>query len=120
MMLFGQTINGTTMGVGHGDGSPIRFEATLMGPGGPVSGQSVTVRYQQRGMMGGTREFHLYDDGTHGDQQAGDGVYCFEDVQFQYACNAQGMGPGTYHYEFFGMDHEGHHTNHVDVTVTLE
>lgn len=62
-----------------------------MGPGGPVTGQSVRVRYQQGGMMGGTREFHLYDDGTHGDEHAGD-----------------------------GMDHEGHHTNHVDVTVTLE
>lgn len=91
-----------------------------MGPGGPVTGQSVRVRYQQGGMMGGTREFHLYDDGTHGDEHAGDGIYCFEDAQFQYACNAQGMGAGIYHYEFYGMDHEGHHTNHVDVTVTLE
>jgi len=30
------------------------------------------------------------------------------------------MGPGTYHYEFFGMDHEGHHTNHMQVSVTLQ
>lgn len=125
IMVAGQVMNGQTMPVGHGDGASTLFQAHLQdGDGHPVTGGVVKIRYERppgMGMMMGAAngEFRLYDDGTHGDPTAGDGIYCFEDWQGMYGCHANGLQPGEYCYEFWGEDHYGHQSNHQDVTVTL-
>lgn len=121
VLVGGSAVNGMTMSVDHGAGEATRFEATLVAPLGPAHGYQVSVRYSRPGgMMHNSGEFMMYDDGTHGDLVAGDGVYCYEDWDDEYGCAGEGMLPGEYHYDFFGMDHDGAHTNHMGVTVTLE
>jgi len=62
---------------------------------------------------------YLYDDGTHGDPTPGDGIYCYEDTQGQYGFHMANSPMGQYHYEFFGIDHDDHHSNHMQVQVTI-
>jgi hypothetical protein len=70
-------------------------------------------------MGNGPGPLYLYDDGTHGDPIAGDGIYCFDDEQGRFGFHMAGAPHGQYHYEFFGFDHHDHHSNHVMVTVTV-
>ncbi len=121
VLVDGNLMNGMTVSMNHGSGGPTRFEATLQTVSGrPAAGRSVRVSYTRPGgMMMNRGEFTLYDDGTHGDHIAGDGIYCFEDWGWQYGCAGNGMYPGEYHYEFYGMHHDGAHSNHVNVQVTL-
>ncbi len=122
----GMVVNGETLQMGEIKGSSTFFEATLMGPAGPAAGHTVQAQYQvphhgPGNMMGGPDQglMTLYDDGTHGDPIAGDGIYCYEDVQGQYGLHRHGAPAGQYNYEFFGVDHDLHHTNHVNVIVTM-
>lgn len=121
--VAGQVMNGQTMPVGHGNGASTLFQAHLRYANGqPMTGGMVRVRYERpRGMMMGnsTGQFMLYDDGTHGDDVAGDGIYCFEDWDGRYGCHGAGFMAGEYCYEFWGEDHDGHQSNHREVTVTL-
>jgi len=122
VMVGGTVMNGMTVSRDHGDGQPTRFEARLeTADGRPASGNSVIVRYTRPGgmMMTNQGQFTLYDDGTHGDHIAGDGIYCFEDWDIQYGCAGYGMVAGDYHYEFYGQHGDGTQSNHMNVTVTL-
>ena len=122
VLVGGEEVGGKTLPVGHGQGRATRFEAVLLdGQGRAVAGGRVLVDYQRPGgMMHARGQFLLYDDGTHGDPVAGDGIYCFEDMEHEYGCSGEDMQPGAYHYEFFGVDHDGMHSNHRHVIVTLE
>jgi hypothetical protein len=118
----GQTVNGQTIQHGHMQGTNTFFQARLHDGNQPALGQTVQVKYQWPGGMGmmhrqGT--VTLYDDGTHGDWQAGDGIYCLEDFQHQAGFCGQGAPYGTYHYEFWGQHHAGQQSNHVEVSVTI-
>jgi len=122
----GQVVNGQTMQPGQMGGGSTFFQATLTGPNGPAVGDTVQVQYQRpgggmgQGHMGGGEGFlYLYDDGTRGDPVAGDGIYCFDDQQGLFGLHMQNAPHGQYHYEFFGFDHEDHHSNHMQVVVTI-
>ena len=71
------------------------------------------------GMGHHTGRIPLYDDGTHGDRVAGDGLYCFEDFVGDYGCHSDDANSGEYHYEFYGVHHDGHESNHMTVSVTI-
>ena len=67
----------------HGGGSTF-FSARLVSGSDPGSGHYLYVHATPPGGMGGmgmwgTHQFQLWDDGTHGDPVAGDGIYCLED-----------------------------------------
>jgi hypothetical protein len=123
VIMVGDTVmNGATVGRNHGNGAPTRFEARLRNPDGtPAVGHHVRIRFDRPGGMHMHQgEFRLYDDGTHGDHHAGDGLYCFEDEQWQYGCSGPGTGPGNYEYEFCGVRQGGGESNRVTVKVTVE
>lgn len=122
----GEVVNGESFQVGQMTGASTFFQATLMGPNGTVPGEAVRVQYRvphqgPGGMMDGPAQglMTLYDDGSHGDPTPGDGIYCYEDQQGLYGFHMHGAAAGTYHYEFFGVDHNQHHTGHMSVDVML-
>jgi len=125
VLVGGQSVNGQTMQAGHMEGGATLFKATLLGPGnGPAVGHTVQVQYQTPGggpggMMNQQGVMNLYDDGTHGDPVAGDGVYCFEDQDGRFGVHMPWAPAGEYHYEFFGFDHQNHHSNHMEVSLTM-
>lgn len=102
-----------------------RFEATLVRDGVPATGHDVEVTFDMPmggGMMagGGHGTFHLYDDGTHGDQTPGDGIYCYADDDGSYGFHHQGAHHGDYHYDFFGIRPDGGQTNHLMINIDVE
>ena len=125
VFVGGQVVNGQTLETGQMHGDSTLFQAMLRdGNGGPALGHTVQVEYQtpgngHGGMMGGQGLLHLYDDGTHGDPIAGDGIYCYEDEEGHYGFHMSSAPMGQYHYEFYGFDHDDHHSNHMNVVVTM-
>jgi len=123
ILVSGQSVAGGTFSQGHGEGSSTRFEAELMTNGQPAPGQMVWLEFDRpmgHSMMRHTDRVQMYDDGTHGDRVAGDGIYCLEDFAGDYGCHRADAEPGEYHYEFFGVHAtDGHETNHMNVTVTI-
>ena len=120
----GQPVNGQTVQHNNMQGTNTLFQAMLHEGDHPALGQTVQVKYQWpggmgMGMMNRQGIVTLYDDGTHGDWQAGDGIYCLEDFQHEAGFCGQGAPQGTYRYEFWGQGPGGHHSNHVDVAVTV-
>jgi hypothetical protein len=118
----GQSVGGQNLTQGHGDGDSTRFEAQLMAGGVPAPGQVMWLEFDRpRGMGMGHHvgRAQLYDDGSHGDRVAGDGLYCLEDVVGDYGCHSAQAAPGEYHFEFYGLHSDGHETNHLTVTVTI-
>ncbi len=118
----GQSVDGMTLPRGHGEGETAHFEAVLMDEHGQWMEPTVWVEHHgpgAMGMMGSSSLFQLHDDGTHGDQVAGDGVYCYDDDTGQHGCHTAEAMPGEHHYEFYGMDEHGHESNHMIITVTI-
>lgn len=120
----GQSVNGQTVQHSHMQGTNTFFQAMLHEGDHPAIGQTVQVKYQWpggmgMGMMARQGVVTLYDDGTHGDWQAGDGIYCLEDFQHQAGFCGRGAPQGTYRYEFWGQHDGGHQSNHIDVTVRV-
>jgi hypothetical protein len=117
----GQSIDGEVLYPSENDGV-FRFEARLVDQGGrPAYGHRVRVAYNLpgMGMMHRTGTFMLHDDGMHGDPVAHDGIYCYEDESHQYGCHGPHAGPGEYHYEFCGIDDNGHESNRIGVTAVV-
>jgi hypothetical protein len=112
----GTVYNGGTFHHAQGHGDSTRFEARLILGGMPAPGGQMWVD-SGRGMM--NERFRLYDDGTHGDPLAGDGVYCLEDFAGEYGFHHAGAPHGQYHYDFWGEHDDGGHSNHMDVTVQV-
>lgn len=114
----GEVVNGRTVSRGHGGGAT-RFEASVRFAGRAPS--VVRVRYTKPGAMGmhGSGELSCYDDGTHGDRQPGDGVYCYEDHEGRYGCHGDDAHPGQHRYEFDCADDRGRRSNPVVVTVQV-
>lgn len=112
----GTVYNGGTFHHGQGHGSSTLFEARLTLDGSPAPGREVWVRYGH-GMM--TGRFRLHDDGTHGDPVPGDGIYCLEDAGGAYGFHHAGAPHGRYHYEFWGENPDGRHSDHLEVSVQV-
>ena len=122
VLVNGQVVGGRSLPRGHGDGASTRFEAQLTADGAAAPGQTMWLEFERprgTGMGHHTGRIPLYDDGTHGDRVAGDGLYCFEDFVGDYGCHSDDAEPGEYHFEFYGVDHDGHETNHMTVSVTI-
>ena len=119
----GQDVTNGTWNHGGHNATSTRFEATLMRDGMPAVGDMVYVDFEHpqgmNGMMHGNGRFQLYDDGTHGDHVAGDGIYCLEDSGMGYGFHHDDSPHGEYHYEYFGQNHQGHESNHMRVTVNV-
>lgn len=118
----GDVVNGQTLPRGHGEGGSTRFEAEMMSNGLREPGATVWMQYDRpmgMNMMRHAGRLQLYDDGTHGDRVAGDGLYCFEDFEGEYGCHSAQAKMGEYHYEFHGEHDDGHESNHMTVTVRI-
>lgn len=116
----GESVDGQTFPQDHGEST--RFEARLRDrDGSPGTGYMVRVRTSRPGGHGHHRqsELRLYDDGTHGDRVAGDGIYCYEDFGGEYGCHGPHAPAGEHHWEFWGEDHHGHESNHWTITTTI-
>lgn len=61
-----------------------------------------------------------YDDGTHGDDMPGDGVYHYMDPDDQIGCHGANAPMGDYHYTFWAEHMNGRRSNTVSVTVVRE
>lgn len=120
----GQTMSGASYTFHQPSGAPggsTRFEAHLQLRGMPAPGESARVIFDRPGpgMMPDHGVFLLYDDGTHGDPEAGDGVYCFEDSDGSYGFHHAHARHGEYRYDFYGLDGTGAESNHMAVTVSV-
>jgi len=122
VVIDGEVMNGQTLQQGQQVGSGTLFRASLQGPHGPLAGVTVQVQYRRPQAMGPMNMqglLTLWDDGSHGDPVAGDGIYCYLDEDGSYGFHMQHHPTGEYHYEFYGVHQDGHHSNHLEVMVTL-
>ena len=122
LSVGGAVVNGMTMNRNQVAGGSTFFQATLMGTSGAVPGARVQVQARRPGglgMMSGPALMTLYDDGTHGDPVAGDGTYGFDDTVGSFGFHMPHAAFGEYHYEFFGLYHDGEHTDHMTVILNL-
>jgi hypothetical protein len=123
VLVAGRAIQGVVV---EGTDDPALFRVRIHAPGGFSTVRRVVLEYAQPGpnhhggpMMGGFRGTVLcYDDGTHGDDIAGDGIYHFMDPDDGIGCHGIGAPPGEYHYEFWCEDVFGQRSNVASVTVT--
>jgi hypothetical protein len=115
--------------VAEGTDEPTLFRVRVDSPEGLASIERVVLRYAQPGpnhpgghgggMMGSFQGTVLcYDDGTHGDDIAGDGIYHFMDPDEQIGCHGIGAPPGEFRYEFWCEDIHGQQSNTLSVIVT--
>jgi hypothetical protein len=58
-----------------------------------------------------------YDDGTHGDAVAGDGIYHYMDPNDRIGCHGLNAPAGEYHYTFWCEDVYGQRSNTVSVEI---
>ena len=121
----GTPLAGATRHQGFGEGSSMLFEGAMTLGNQPGIGEMMWMEYD-RPMGGGgmhgnrhTGRTQLYDDGTHGDDMPGDGIYHFEDFDGDFGCQRQSHGAGDYHYEFYGEHHDGSETNRIGMTITI-
>lgn len=125
ILVHGQSVQGV---VTRGTDAPALFRVRVHAPGGLPTIQRVVLSYTQpganhhgRSMMGGFRgTVFCYDDGTHGDDVAGDGIYHFMDPDDAIGCHGVGAPPGDYHYEFWCEDVFGQRSSVRSVTVTRQ
>ena len=118
----GKVLNGGIYSHEQGYGQSTHFEAMLAWPDGrPMTGGRAFAEYRHgdgmMSMMNG--RFPMYDDGTHGDHVAGDGVYCYDDGDGQYGFHHQGAHHGDYRYDFWGEHDAGGMSNHMQVMVRV-
>jgi hypothetical protein len=111
--------------VTRGTDEPALFRVRVRAPAGLSTVRRVVMQYTQPGpnhhgglMMGGFNgSVPCYDDGTHGDDMPGDGVYHYMDPENQIGCHGAGAPPGEYHYSFWCEDFQGQRSNTATVTI---
>ncbi len=122
VLVDGESVNGKILPRDHGMKVSTRFEAVLTVPDGVIESGAVWIHYERPGrmsMMHDTGTFMLHDDGTHGDLIPNDGEYCYEDSVGTYGCHGMENPEGEYQYNCYGVDEDGHETNHINLRVTL-
>lgn len=112
--LLSEKITTYGMSVGMDSKMPYRwpqqvgFTASVSGREGVLTGVSASGKLKQPD--GSTRQFDLYDDGTHGDVLAGDGVF----FGYMPSVNAK----GSYQWEISISNKEGHgHTTRIGTSL---
>ncbi len=86
----------------------VSFKASVLGPNGILAGLTAKGKLTDRN--GNVRQFNLYDDGSHGDALAGDGVY------FGYMPNI--TSNGTYQWEISISNKQGRaHTTRIGTSL---
>lgn len=104
------------------------FRIHVRAPGGLTSIQRVVLQYSQPGpnhhggsMMGGFSGTVLcYDDGTHGDDVPGDGIYHYMDPENQIGCHGRNAPAGNYQYAFWCEDVFGQRSNTATLTIVRQ
>jgi hypothetical protein len=122
VLVGGAPVSGRVM---NGTGQPALFGVRVHAPSGLPSIQRVVLQYSQPGtnhhggpMMGGFNGTVLcYDDGTHGDDIPGDGVYHYMDPDDDVGCHGLDAPPGEYRYSFGCEDVHGQRSNTATVTI---
>jgi hypothetical protein len=125
VIVGGVAVQGRVTG---GTGETALFRVRVHAPEGPSTVQRVVMQYVQPGpnhhggpMIGGYQGTVLcYDDGTHGDDIAGDGYYHFMDPQNQIGCHGYDAPRGNYEYHFWCEDIYSQRSNTATVTVVRE
>ena len=125
VMVGGVAVQGRVAGVA---GETALFRVRVHAPGGAPTVQRVVLQYTQPGpnhhggqMMGGFQgTAFCYDDGTHGDDIPGDGLYHFMDPQNQIGCHGYDAPRGEYEYRFWCEDIYNQRSNAATVTVVRE
>jgi hypothetical protein len=125
VLVGGVSVRGPVMA---GTDQPAVFGVRVHAPSGLPSIRRVVLQYSQPGpnhhggpMMGGYNGTTLcYDDGTHGDDVAGDGIYHFMDPDQNIGCHGIGAPPGEYHYSFWCEDIHGQRSNTASLTITRQ
>lgn len=114
--------------VAKGTDEPSLFGVRVHAPSGFPSIARVVLQYSQPGqnhhggpMMGGfTGTVLCYDDGTHGDDIPGDGIYHFMDPDDNIGCHGLYAPSGEYHYSFWCEDAYGQRSNTASITIERE
>lgn len=114
--------------VKQGTNEPSLFRVHVEVPGGLSNVRRVVMEYSQPGrnhhrgpMMGGyAGTVDCYDDGTHGDDIPGDGIYHYADPADRIGCHGIDAPSGEYHYTFWCEDIYGQRSNSASVTVIRE
>jgi hypothetical protein len=114
--------------VSRGTDQPSLFRVHVQAPRGIATIRRVVLQYSQPGpnhhggsMMGGFSGTVLcYDDGTHGDDIPGDGIYHYMDPENQIGCHGMNAPPGDYQYHFWCEDVFGQKSNTATVTVNRQ
>ena len=122
VLVNGLPVQGT---VTQGTGESALFQVRVAASQGLTSVGQVVMQYSQPGpnhhggpMMGGYHgEVLCYDDGTHGDDTPGDGVYHYTDPSNQIGCHGQNAPMGEYHYFFWAEGTNGQRSNTAEVTI---
>ena len=112
----------------EGTDQPSLFGVRVHAPSGLPSIQRVVLQYSQPGsnhhggmMMGGFNGTVLcYDDGTHGDDIPGDGIYRYMDPDQNIGCHGVDAPPGEYRYSFWCEDASGQRSNTASVSITRQ
>jgi hypothetical protein len=108
--------------ISPGSGTSTLFTVTLADATDRARVARMQMDYAQHsamGMMGTRSSLDCYDDGTHGDAVAGDGMYSYRDEDGHVGPHYEGCVAGEYGYTFHGMDLDGNHTNSLEVRVTV-
>jgi hypothetical protein len=97
------------------------FEARLSDPARRGDVRQVMMRYNIPGMGGSmmrrSGEQICYDDGSHGDDIAGDGIYHLMDEDDRMGCGRSDSPMGDYEYFFRCELNDGSHAGEVSVVV---
>jgi hypothetical protein len=122
VIVNGVPVQGT---VTRGTGESALFQVRVTASMGLAGVGWVVMQFSQPGpnrhggpMMGGYNgEVFCYDDGTHGDDTPGDGIYHYMDPGNQIGCHGLDAPMGEYHYSFWAVGKTGQRSNTAQVTI---
>jgi hypothetical protein len=129
VLVNGAPIQGNLRG---GTNDATVFRVAVKAPGGLSTVRQVTMVYSQPGANHQGNECHdhgcgrsaytgtvyCHDDGTHGDDVPGDGIYHYVDPDDRIGCDGRHAHAGEYTYSFYCEDIHGRRSSTVSVTVT--
>jgi len=114
--------------VSRGTDQPGLFRIHVQAPGGLATIRRVVLQYSQPGpnhhggsmMRGFSGTVLCYDDGTHGDDIPGDGIYHYMDPENQIGCHGLNAPRGNYEYAFWCEDVLGQRSNTATLTIVRQ
>jgi len=105
-------------------GDRLKLRAHFSDPQGNETIRIAFARYSHhRGMMQHMGDYTLWDDGTHGDEIAGDGWYCYEgEIGNMMSMMGVNWGHhwGMHEYEFYCYDYDDNESNHLTVGMDIQ